>query len=207
MDFMRKLRSGYYPVVVIAFAAISFIALWLDRETGGMTNYKYFSVYASDWGDPLTWLRLFTHTLGHADLEHWSGNMLGFLVLGVTLERRYGSGLLLAMFAVVAAVTGLVNMIFFPDTILLGASGLVYMMILLSAIPTIKRGILPLNFILFAVLYVGQEIYAGLFVVDNISHLSHLIGAVFGCIFGLLLNKFRRRRRNKRSYNGSGWIY
>ena len=38
--------------------------------------------------DPLTWLRLFTHVLGHASWEHYAGNMMLFLLIGPMLEER-----------------------------------------------------------------------------------------------------------------------
>ena len=43
--------------------------------------------------------------------------------------------------------------------------------------------------ILVAVIYLGQQIYDGIFLQDNISNLSHIIGGVTGGIFGYMLNK------------------
>lgn len=88
---------------------------------------------------PLTYVRLFGHVLGHADLSHYMGNMMLLLLVGPMVEEFYGSGRLLLMCAVTAAVTGLVDMIFFPTTALLGASGIVFMMIILASMVSYRR--------------------------------------------------------------------
>ncbi|MCD8125422.1 MAG: rhomboid family intramembrane serine protease, partial [Lachnospiraceae bacterium] len=81
-------------------------------------------------------------------------------------------------------VTGIVNMVFFPGIALMGASGIVFMMMILSSVVSVRRGEIPLTLILVAVIYLGQEVYDGLFTSDNISHLSHIIGGACGCVFG-----------------------
>ncbi|WP_434310776.1 rhomboid family intramembrane serine protease [Hominifimenecus sp. rT4P-3] len=177
-------RIQYNSPVVLTFALISFAALFLGQLTQGWTDQYLFCVYRSSLLDPLTYIRLFGHVLGHANLAHLTGNMMLFLLLGPILEEKYGSRALLQMFVLVAVVTGVVNMIFFPGTALMGASGIVFMMIILASMTSVGRRQIPLTLIIVAVLYLGQEVYDGLFVMDNISHLSHIVGGVCGCAFG-----------------------
>ena len=188
MKFLRRIQ--YNSPVVLTFAFISFAVLLMGYFTNGYTTEMFFSVYRSSWLSPLTYVRLFGHVLGHADLSHLAGNMTLFLLLGPILEEKYGSTSLVEMFAIVAVVTGLINMIFFPGTALLGSSGIVFMMIVLSSVTSVGRGKIPMTLIVVAILYLGQEVYDGLFTSDNISHLSHIIGGVCGCAFG-----FTRKRR------------
>ncbi|WP_107849336.1 rhomboid family intramembrane serine protease, partial [Mycobacterium tuberculosis] len=118
--------------VILSFALISLIALGLNTITNGTTNYLIFSVYGGSLLNPLFYLRLFTHVLGHADLSHYMNNKLLFLLVGPMLEEKYGSQRLLIVILVVALVTGIAHIIIAPHTMLLGASGVVFAFILLS---------------------------------------------------------------------------
>lgn len=179
--------------VVLTFALISLLALVLNGVTGGMSNRLLFSIYRSSWRDPFMYVRLFTHVLGHASWQHYSGNMLLFLLIGPMLEEKYGSKSLLQLIAITALVTGLVHILLFPDTGLLGASGIDFAFILLASITGSRRnGEIPLTLILVAVLYCGQQVYDGLFTPDNVSQLSHLIGGAVGTVFGLRMPARRR---------------
>jgi membrane associated rhomboid family serine protease len=130
------------------------------------------------------YVRLFTHVLPHQGLPHFTGNFLLILAVGPLVEEKYGSRPLAKMMLITAGVTGLVNVVFFPGIMLLGASGLAFMLILLASFANMRAGRLPLTFLLVALLYVGNEIVAGLFANDNISQLSHIIGGFCGSAFG-----------------------
>ena len=117
-------------------------------------------------------------------------NMLLFLLVGPMLEEKYGSNRLLVIILVVALVTGIAHIIIAPNTMLLGASGVVFAFILLSAVTGSKEGI-PLTFIIVAVLYIGTQIYEGVFNIDNVSQLTHIIGGIIGGVFGMTLRKSR----------------
>ena len=187
---LRKI--DYNAPVTLSFAIAALLALFLGWVTNGLTTRELFCVYGSSWADPLTYVRLFGHVLGHADLSHYMSNMMLFLLLGPIVEDDYGSGRLLLMIGVTAVTTGLVDMILFPNVALLGASGVVFMMIILGSMVSYRRGKIPLTFILVVILYLGQEIYNAFFVVDDISQLSHIVGGLIGLIFGMLLRRGRR---------------
>jgi len=187
MKVLRKIQ--YNAPVVLTFAFLAFGAWILGELTGGRSDQLLFCVYRSSLLNPFTYVRLFLHVLGHANLSHLAGNMMLFLLLGPILEEKYGSRALLEMFVIVAVVTGIINMALFPSTALMGASGIVFMMIILSSVTGVEQGRIPLTLIVVAILYLGQEIYDGLFTADNISHLSHILGGACGCAFG-----FMRRR-------------
>ena len=106
------------------------------------------------------------------------------------LEEKYGSNRLLIVILVIALVTGIAHIIIAPNTMLLGASGVVFAFILLSAVTGSKEGI-PLTFIIVAVLYIGTQVYEGVFNVDNVSQLTHIIGGIIGGVFGMTLRKSR----------------
>jgi membrane associated rhomboid family serine protease len=98
------------------------------------------------------------------------------------LESAYGSPALLFMIAVTALVTGVLNILFF-STALLGASGVVFMMILLASFTNFNKGEIPLTFILVLVLYLGRELFNSLNS-NNISEFAHIVGGFCGSLFG-----------------------
>jgi len=119
-------------------------------------------------------------------MAHYSGNMLLLLMVGPILEEKYGSKRLLAVIAFTALVTGIVHMIV-SNTALLGASGIVFMLILLSSVTNIRKGSIPLTLILALIIYIGQEIVAGVVANDNISQLAHIVGGLCGAVCGFFI--------------------
>ena len=120
------------------------------------------------------------------------GNMLLILLVGPGLEEKYGSGTMVWTIAVTALVTGLVHFVFFPGSVLLGASGVVFMMIVLSSFTAMRRGEIPITLILVVIFYLGGEIMDGLFKQDNISQITHIVGGLCGLVFGFTIRRGRR---------------
>lgn len=183
---MKKLfRLQYNSPVVLTFALVSLAALMLGKLTDGWTTTNLFSVWRSPLTDILTYPRFLLHVLGHADYSHYIGNMMMILVVGPGLEEKYGSERLLGCIAVTAFVSGLVHWLMFPNTMLLGASGIVFMMIVMASLAGMKDGGIPITLILVLVLYLGNEIVDGLVLSDNVSQLTHVIGGACGAVLGL----------------------
>lgn len=170
--------------MVLTFALASLGALVLGWVTGGWTTWHLFSVYRSPLSDPLTYVRLVGHVLGHAGYAHYLGNMMLFLVIGPPLEEKYGSRRLLLCILVTALVSGLVQVLFAPGTALLGASGIVFMLIVLSSLAGMREGFIPLTLILVVILYLGGEVIDGITTQDNVSHLTHIVGGLCGAGLG-----------------------
>lgn len=188
---MKKpvIKFQYNAPVVLTFALLSFGALLLGGFTGGMTTARFFSVYRSSLADIYTYPRFFLHVLGHADYSHYIANMMMILVIGPPLEEKYGSLNLLWAITLTAFVSGAVQWLFFPGTALLGASGIVFMMIVMSSLGGMSGGCIPITFIVVLVLYLGGEIVDGVMLRDNISQLTHIIGGVCGALLGISMRK------------------
>ncbi len=191
MKLLRRIR--YNAPFTITFALVSLLALVLDQRTGGRANRLVFSVYRSSLADPLTYIRAFTHLLGHSSFAHYSGNIMLMLVLGPTLEERYGSRTVFLLALATAFIAGAVHCLMYSNVMLLGASGIVFMMILLNSMGGARDGSIPLTLILVAALYIGGEIFSGLFSSDNVSRISHVAGGLCGAVFGM--TRAARRRR------------
>ena len=179
----------YNAPTTLNFALISFIVLILHFATRGESTTKLFCVYRAPWSDILTYPRFFTHVLGHSGFAHFSGNITMMLVLGPSLEERYGSRTLLVAMILTAFISGLLQFFLFPGTALLGASGIVFMMILMASLGGMRSGGIPLTLILVFAIYVGQEIVDAVTVTDNISHLTHIVGGICGAVIGIGLRK------------------
>ena len=187
---MRKhLRIQYNSPTVLSFALLSLAALALGRISGGWTDTHLFCVYRAPLSDPLTYLRALLHVLGHANWEHYTGNILLMLVVGPQLEEKYGSRSLLLAILITALFTGLAQCLLFPGVGVMGASGIVFMMILMASMGGMKDGYIPLTLILVAVFYLGNEVVTALQGTDSISQLSHVIGGVCGGVFGFTLHR------------------
>ncbi len=185
---IRNMKVTFNAPVVLGIVGVSFIATLLGYLTGGIVSGLLFTTYRAPLWSPLTWIRAFTHIFGHADWAHFVGNMSYLLLIGPMLEEKYGTKTLAGVVAVTAFATSLVNLILFPNVSLCGASGVVFAFILLSSFTSFRQGEIPLTFILVAVFFIGQQILEGIFVRDNISNLSHIIGGIIGGLLGYAFN-------------------
>jgi len=183
----KNFRLTYNSPVILTFSFISIASLAAGYITNFESTFLLFSVYRSSALDPLFYIRLVCHVFGHASFEHFINNFIIIFLIGPMLEERYGSKKLALFMLFVALVTGIANIIFF-DTALLGASGIVFMLIILSSYVNIKRGAIPLTLILVAAAYLGKEIISSFLQTDNVSHLTHILGGVLGIVFGTKYN-------------------
>ena len=135
------------------------------------------------------------HVLGHASYAHYLSNMLLLLLVGPQVEEKYGHSPTFWCIVITAVVTGIVQVIVFPTTALLGASGVVFMMIVLSSFTEMNKEGIPITLILVVVLYLGGELVDGLFNHDNVSQLTHIVGGICGLVFGFTLKGHSRGRR------------
>ncbi len=184
----KKLRITFNAPIVLSIVGISFLATLLNYLTRGLSGQLVFSTYHSPLLSPMTWLRAFTHIFGHSGWEHLVGNVSYLLLLGPMLEEKYTSKTLALVVVATAVVTSLVNYILFPSVALCGASGVVFAFILLSSFTSFKEGEIPITFILVAVFFIGQQIFEGLMLNDNISNMAHIMGGIVGGVMGYLLN-------------------
>jgi len=182
-------RIQYNAPVTLTFTLLSLAVLGLAQLTHGQSNF-WFSASRGSFADPITYLRLFTHVLGHANWQHYIGNFMMILLLGPILEEKYGSARLALMIAVTAVITGLLHILFTPAGIL-GASGVVFMMILLASVTNMEAGRIPLTLILILILYIGQEVVTWITTDTNIAHSAHIIGGLCGAAFGFLMGHKR----------------
>jgi membrane associated rhomboid family serine protease len=180
-----KLR--YNAPATLSFTLLAAIVLSLGMTVLPGINQSWFSTPAPFHANAVSdYVKLFSHILGHANVEHFISNFTFILLLGPILELTYGSWTLVIMMLVTALVTGLINVLVFPSTILMGASGIVFMMILLASFTNFQKGEVPITFILVMVLFLGREVWNAIAQKDNISQFAHILGGLTGSFFGFL---------------------
>jgi len=177
------MKIHYNSPVILTFTLAAFVARILGDISADTLTHMFFVLQTNaSLFNPLSYLRIFTHVLGHANWEHFVGNFSLILLIGPLLEEKHGSRKMAIMIFTTAVVTGLLHLLIFPGG-LLGASGIVFMLILLGSFSNIKQGHIPLTFILIVILYLGKELYYS-FRQDNISQFAHIIGGLVGSGFG-----------------------
>ena len=197
MDFLKKNKEIKKPVlmgrfeynspVILTFALICVAAYIINAITAGRLNSELLTCYPRSGIGIKPLLRSFLYIFGHAGLRHLTGNMTLFLLLCPIVEEKYGSGNLIIMIFSTAFITALVNNIF--TTGIIGASGIVFMLIILSAFTSQKSDKIPISLILVFLIYVGGEIVTGLTAHDNVSQFGHIAGGFCGLGWGMVFKR------------------
>jgi membrane associated rhomboid family serine protease len=186
------MRIKYNAPTVLTFALLSALVLLLSKSLLPGLAERWFMVPGRNGfsaGSLRNWVSILSHIAGHANWSHFINNFSLILLVGPMLEESYGSRSLLLMMAVTALVTGVLNILLFRSA-LMGASGVVFMMILLASFTNFSHGEIPLTFILVLILYLGVQLFQS-FSSDNISQFAHIVGGFCGSLFGF----FRPPRR------------
>lgn len=179
------MKIEYNSPVILTFSLVAVAIHLINVVFPGFTLHFFAMAGRMSFSNPLTYFRLISYVLGHASWEHLLGNLSFILLLGPILEEKYGSVPILIMMGLTAFFSGLISILLFR-TGGLGASGIVFMLILLASIVDVKEGTIPLTFVLVAVIFIGREIVNSLRP-DNISQLGHIIGGTCGAFFGFML--------------------
>ena len=186
-DLHLEEKFDYNCPVILSFFFICVIVFIIDCITKGKSNKLLFMSYRGSIFNPLSYFRLVSHIFGHSDFDHLKRNFLYILLIGPMLEEKYGSINMIIIILITGLASGIFNVVF-TNNRMLGASDIVYMLIILSSFVNITSGKIPITLILIILFYIIEE-FTSIFKKknDGISHISHLIGAIVGCIYGFYL--------------------
>ncbi len=183
-------KFDYNSPVILTYFFICLIILLIDKLCKGKFSATFFTTYKNDLLlNPLTYFKLISHSLGHTDWDHLYSNFIKILLIGPLIEEKYGSINLLIAMIITSLIIGIVNKLFGKGGIL-GASGVAYMLILLSSFVNMENGKIPITLTLIILFFVVDEVIK-LFrrKKDGVSHLGHITGAICGVVFGILTLK------------------
>ena len=186
----RIFRIAYNSPVILSFTLIAGAVFIADQMTGQglikpmLSASPYFMILS-----PMSYVRLFSYTVVHQNWVHLSDNFMIILLVGPLLEEKYGSLSIFIMMLLTAFLASIIN-IFLVNAIMIGASGIVFMFIVLSSFTNLNyryNGI-PLTFILVASIFMSNE-FLGTLAKDNIAHFAHIAGGICGALFGSMINQ------------------
>ncbi|HKK48181.1 MAG TPA: rhomboid family intramembrane serine protease, partial [Alkalispirochaeta sp.] len=101
------MKVRYNAPVTLTFALLSSLVLLLDQTLFPALIERLFVVGPSmSVTNPLDYIRLLTHVVGHSSWAHLMSNFAFILLLGPILEEKYGTVALFIMIAITAVVTG-----------------------------------------------------------------------------------------------------
>ncbi|MEI8094552.1 MAG: rhomboid family intramembrane serine protease [Spirochaetales bacterium] len=182
------MQLRYNAPVTFSFALICVLVMLLDQYVFPGFVGAYLSAPGADFNptSPAHYFAILLYVFGHESWTHLGNNFLFLLLLGPILEEKYAPKPFLMMLLTTTIVTGIFN-ILLKQPPLVGASSLVFMMIMLVSFARTKAGDVPVSFILIFVLFLLAELTRG---AQNsnpaVSNLAHIIGGVCGTIFGFL---------------------
>lgn len=186
---MRRLYLSYNAPFTLSFSFGCVAVFLVSAFTDGWLMREIFSFGADfDWANPLSYLQVFLHVLGHGSAEHLVYNLTILLLIGPILEEKYGARRLLLITAVVAIVTALPMLVIVPlfgPARLLGASGVVFAFIVLASHTRARSRTIPMSFALVCLLFLGQEIYRALYSTDQVAQFAHILGGMVGGLFAI----------------------
>lgn len=181
-----KIRIKYNAPVSLTLILLSSLILFLNINVNTFLISDWFTADGTlsfNYSDPWCYLKFITHIMGHTDVNHFMGNAIYLILLGPILEEKYNSRTLFLLIITTAIISSLINA-FFVDTYMLGASGIVYLFIVLVSFTNIEKGEFPLSVVVVLAFYIYKEFTredAG-----DISVVTHTVGAAIGLIFGLI---------------------
>lgn len=184
-------KIEYNSPVVLTFSLLATAIFFIDQIIP-LDIINSLFVYRGGFS-LISLIQMILWPLGHASIDHLLGNITLILLIGPMLEEKYSSKTILILIIITTIVIGFFQAIIFGSGIL-GASGIVFMMIVLTSFTNMKDGKVPLTFIFIAILFLAKEIYNGLFVTNNISELGHILGAIVGIGYIYIMQKNKKKQ-------------
>ncbi len=185
-------------IIIIAITSLVSIIAFQNKELFDKLKFNPYMVYHKK-----EWHRLFSHALLHADWSHLIFNMLTLYFFGQYTERYFigffGSGIVVYVVFYIAsiAVASLTTLYKYKNHHYynsIGASGAVSAVLFASILFDPMSGIslimipIPIPGFIYGIAYLAYSHYMSKQNKDNIDHDAHLIGALFGFIFPIILN-------------------
>lgn len=175
-------RLHYNAPVILTFSLIC-VLVYVGNAISGGNLIDYFAIKQHVNFNRLSdYPSLLLYIFGHASIDHLLSNLTFILLLGPIIEEKYGAQRLIIMIFLTALFTAILNIVLFKSG-LIGASGIVFMLIMLVSFTNFSSGRIPITFIAILALFIGKEFIDG-FKQDEISQFAHIIGGLCGSFFG-----------------------
>ncbi len=180
-------RKFFHSLVFPLFFAFVLFTIKLVEELEGLSFVKYGAVPHSSDG----FLRIFTFPFIHKDWGHLFGNASSLVILGCVLFYFYSKVAYQAFFTI-WILSGLGIWLGGRESYHIGASGLVYGLILFLLVGSVYQRSKPMAAVAFLViLFYGSFIWGMIPVMPNLPYSweVHLWGAIAGVITAIIYGK------------------
>jgi membrane associated rhomboid family serine protease len=175
-------------IIIAITAIISFLAF---SNATMFEKYK-FSPYKVAMNNE--YVRFISHGFLHVDMSHLFFNMFSLYFAGRFAEQVFDTNVNFVIFYLLALVVSSLPDYFKqksnPYYASVGASGAVsavlFTLILFNPWGTIYLYFIPVPFIIYGVLYIAYSLYMSKQNSDNIGHMAHVTGAIFGIIAAII---------------------
>ena len=171
---------------IIAFGVVTFLfprLLYVFSLIPSMVLYRH-------W-----YWQFVTYMFMHGGIWHLLFNMLALFMFGSPVERRIGTREFVLFYFLVGALSGIASYFFFyftgQNTMLLGASGAIYGVMLLFSVffpsaGVLLFGIIPMRASMLVLLYFFIEFFGSVFSSGSIGHATHLFGLLFAFLYVMI---------------------
>lgn len=136
--------------------------------------------------------QFFTYMFAHGSLSHLISNMISLLIFSFMLEKAIGTKEYFLYYFVCGTLAGIASFFVYwisksYFTVLLGASGAIYAIMLLFAVVFPNSRIyvfwlIPIRAPLLVLIYFIIEFFSQ-FARDGVAHTTHLFGILFGYLY------------------------
>jgi membrane associated rhomboid family serine protease len=170
----------------------------------GVANFIFFLLqYQTSWNwqtfafptEGALWYQYVTSMVLHLNWQHLTNNAFCLFAFGAVLEKKIGA----FGFIMIYLISGIGGNFLFSmvqdGALAIGASGAIFGIICSMVFTDPKAFVispgtpLPLPILLFAPLYIGNEVIAMADQGSNIAHAAHVGGGIFGALVGRIWSK------------------
>ena len=145
----------------------------------------------------LSYVRLFTFGFGSHSASLLVSGMIFILLLGPSMEERYGTVVIAVMMIVCLLFSGVLNACFSKNP-LTGSSCIVFMMIFLNAFASLSKKKIPVSFLAVFILFIFREIFESSSDADGfIKIIINIAGGLCGSLFAFLTSPKAKSSRKK----------
>ncbi|MBS3099698.1 rhomboid family intramembrane serine protease [Candidatus Pacearchaeota archaeon] len=193
MQNLRVYNSGamrFYSIIISAVLIVIFIVQLIFPQITDMFLLNSNSL-AQPW-------RFATAMFLHGSFSHLLMNLFALLLFGSILEKKVGSRRFLGIFFISGILANIIAFNFYDSS--LGASGAIMGIIgtlaVLSPTMAVWAFGMVVPMIVAAVIWIIIDA-VGIFMPDNIGHIAHLSGIIFGAMFGFMIRINTPKQKKK----------
>ncbi len=182
MNILRKpFKYKFYNFTIILII-INFLVFFVSLLLPKIKIYLGMSFYGLKFH--MYWQAI-TYMFVHSGWSHIIFNMLALFIFGIQIERSIGSWEFLTFYMICGILDGFISIALYRilgiNTLLIGASGAIYALLLLYSVIFPRSvisiwGIIPVPAPLLVGIYAVIELVSQIIGSDNVAHLTHLSG-------------------------------